>query len=132
MDTGTLCAIGRRRICREVGAAGSRRQDHDTTAFEMPDAATPDIGLGNFPHLDRRHQAGLDRAPSLELILQSKAVDDRRQHSHMVGGRPSHPLLLELGSPDQVSASDHHGDLSTERPKEADRVGADESCSSRN
>src|SRR5262249_43322894 len=53
--------------------------------FEVPYATTTDVRLGDSFHADRRLQARLT-AETFQGLLKSEAVEDGRQHAHVVSG----------------------------------------------
>ena len=69
-----------------------------------------------------RRDAGAD-ADLLERVLQREAVDDRREHAHVVGGRAVHPLGAGGEAAEQVAAADDDGDLDAERLDLGDVLG---------
>ena len=51
----------------------------------------------------------------LERVLQREAVDDAREHAHVVRARAVHALARRRDAADDVPASDHDADLDPER-----------------
>ena len=49
-----------------------------------------------------------------ERILQRKGVDDRRQHAHVVGGRPVHPARACRDAAEDVASADDDGRLNAQ------------------
>src|ERR1700722_8065046 len=73
------------RVRREIRIAGARGENHNASFFEVPHRPAADKWLGNLGHVNRA-QESRDHALFLERILQREAVDDRRQHAHVVAG----------------------------------------------
>ena len=67
-----------------------------------------DIRLRTFFHFNRSHDARF-RSEPFKRILKRKAVDDCREHSHMIGPRSVHPGALPA-APD-VACTDYDADL---------------------
>ena len=101
-----------RRIGAEVGIAGAGAEDDDAALFEVPNGAPADERLGNGPHFDRRDDAR-DDVLLFERVLQGQGVDDRRQHAHVVGGRPVHAARARRDATKDVAAADDDGGLDT-------------------
>ena len=59
---------------------------------------------------DRRLHARLDPG-LLERVLKRQRVDERREHAHVVGGRPVHAAAAPVDAAVDVAAADHDGDL---------------------
>ena len=53
-------------------------------------------------------------AEPLKGGLHGQRVHDRRQHAHVVGRCPLHPLRAALQAAEDIAAADHHADLNTE------------------
>ena len=70
----------------------------------MPDSAPPDERLRHLIHLNRRLHARVDFL-LLECILQSKRVDDRGEHSHVIGGNAVHVSSLVGHAAKEVAAA---------------------------
>ena len=104
----------RRRIGAEEGIAGAGAEDDDAALFEVADGAAADERLGDRAHLDGGDHAG-DDALLLERVLQRQRVDDRRQHAHVVGGRPVHPARAGGDAAEDIAAADDDGGLDAHR-----------------
>ena len=81
----------------------------------MPQRPPANEGLRDRLHADRRKQPGL-RPDRFQRVLKRQAVDDRREHAHVVGRGldDAGVLRLELGTAENVSAADHDGELAAE------------------
>ncbi|OQC70973.1 MAG: hypothetical protein BWX45_01269 [Deltaproteobacteria bacterium ADurb.Bin002] len=78
--------------------------------------------LRNFPHFNGRLDAR--REPlRLECALKGEAVDHRRQHSHVIGGRALHAPGTGLHAPEDVASSDDNPDLDLQVRKRSDFIG---------
>ena len=76
----------------------------------MANGLAPNVFLGDLRHSYRRLQPGLS-ALLLEHVLESKSVDDRGQHTHVVGlGSIESTLGTRHATPD-IAATNHDGDL---------------------
>src|SRR5512137_2605273 len=103
---------GRRRVCREVGIPGARREDDHPSLFQVAGGSSADEGLGHFPHLD----GGLDPASHpepLEDALDGQTVDDRCKHAHVVGLGALHAPGAPLDTAEDVTPADDDADLDT-------------------
>ncbi len=49
--------------------------------------------------------------PFLQRILKGEAIQDSRQHPHVVGGRPIHPGSGSRQAAEDIATPDHDGDL---------------------
>jgi hypothetical protein len=109
--------------CAEISAARSAAavsvvknglpENDDATLFEVTLGAATDVGLGDFRHLDRRHDTRV-LADAFEGVLQREAVHDRCDHSHVVGLRLVHALARALQTAPEVAATDDDCDVDTE------------------
>ena len=79
----------------------------------MAHGSPADERLGDRAHLHRRDDPGVD-VDLLERVLQGEGVDDRGQHTHVVGGGPVHPPHAGRQPSEDVPAADHDGDLDAE------------------
>src|SRR5262249_4905628 len=68
--------------------------------------------LRDLWHLNRGHGPRGD-ARAFERILQRQRVDHRRQHAHVVAGRPVEASLGGGQAAEDVSSADHERDLDT-------------------
>jgi hypothetical protein len=82
----------------------------EKNGIPVPDRAARDVRLGDLTHGDRGLDPGVD-AFLLQEVLQRKAVHHDAEHAHVVGPGPVHPALLQLGTAEEVAATDHHGHL---------------------
>ncbi len=88
-------------------------EDHHTTLLEMADGSPPDVGLGDRRHRDRGlHAGGL--AEPLEDVLQRQAVDDGREHAHVVGLGAVHTRARAGHPPPDVAAAHDDRDVDAE------------------
>src|SRR5205085_10074536 len=60
----------------------------------------------NARHRNRRKHASVD-AELLEAVLQRQRVHHRRQHAHVVGGRPVEPLRCGGHAAEDIATADH-------------------------
>src|ERR1700722_3862958 len=81
----------------------------------MTNGPPSDVWLGHLIHLDRRHDPGLDLA-FLQGILQSKRINYRGQHAHMVRGNTVHHASLFGNTTEEIPSTHHNGDFNTEVP----------------
>ena len=99
-------------VGRHEGTAGAGGQDDDSAFFQMADTASANERLSDFLHLNRRLQPRL-YAGVLERVLQREAIDDSRQHPHVVCGgcldRSTHSG--ELFAAEDVSATANDREL---------------------
>ena len=107
------------RVGREVRVAGAAGEDHDAALLEVPDRAAADVRLGHLADVERREHARVGAVP-LERLLHRERVEDRREHAHVVAGRPVHAGGRRLHAAVDVPAADH------ERELEPGRVHLDE------
>ena len=68
----------------EIRAADAARENRYNPALEMADRAAADIRLAHLIHFNGRHDAGFN-AHLVENILNGEAVENRRQHAHVIG-----------------------------------------------
>ena len=66
--------------------------------------------LRHLSHRDGRLNAGL-HAFLFQEVLEREAVHNRAEHAHVVGASTFHASALELGTAEEVSTTDHGGDL---------------------
>ena len=76
----------------------------------MSNGTAADERLGHLVHLDGAHHAGED-VLLLQRVLQRERVDDRGQHTHVIGGDAVHLLGLFGDAAKEVAAADYDGDL---------------------
>lgn len=100
----------RRRVGRKVRIARAAREDHDAAFLQMPDGAPPDERLGHLIHFDGSLHACIDFL-LLERILQRQRVDDRGQHTHVIGGNAVHVTRLVGHAAEKIAAADYDRDL---------------------
>ena len=81
-------------------------EDHDAALLEVAYRAATDVRLGHFADRDRGQDPGL-RAEPLERVLHGQAVEERRQHPGVVGGRPVHALGGRREAAVDVAGTDH-------------------------
>ena len=101
------------RVSCEEWIAGTAGKDDDATLLEVALASTADVGLGHLGHFDGGHHARV-LSHSLERILQCKTIDDRRDHSHVVGLSLVHSTTTALGAAPEVAATDDDGNVDAE------------------
>ena len=85
------------RVGGKVRIARAGGKDDGPTLLEMADGAAADVRLGQLLHADGRHDARVDALP-LEDVLHGQRVDDRAEHSHVVGGDAVHSSLRKRAS----------------------------------
>ena len=88
----------RRGVGGEERVAGAGGEDHHPALLQVAHRAAADVGLGDLGDRDRRHHPGVGAAP-LERVLERERVEHRRQHAHVVGGRPVHARARRPASP---------------------------------
>ena len=103
------CGVG-----REVRIARPPGEDHHPPLLEVPHRPPPDVRLGDLPDLDRGLHPRRD-VRLLERVLEREAVDDRREHPHVVALRAVHPLARPFEPAEDVAAADDDPALHAER-----------------
>ena len=76
----------------------------------MADCLSADIRLSDAAHLDGSLHAHL-HAALLQAVGQCEAVNDRREHAHMIRPGPLHPVAAVLDAAPEVAAADNNADL---------------------
>ena len=99
-------------VGREVRVAGTCGENDDAALLHVADGATPDVGLGNFLHVDGALHAG-EHAVALEGILQGERVHDRSEHADVVGLRAIHALRRARNAAEDVAAAHNDSELDT-------------------
>ena len=89
----------------EERVAGAGGEDDDTALLQVPDGAAADVRLRDLGDRDRREHSRLGVA-ALERVLDGERVEDAREHSRVVGGRPVHARGGTLHAADDVPAAD--------------------------
>src|SRR5258705_1035180 len=79
---------------------------------EVVHRAAPDERLRDRFHCDSRHHPCLELS-LLQHVLKGQRVDDCAEHPHVVGADPIHSHLRELGTTNDVAATDHETDGGT-------------------
>jgi hypothetical protein len=89
----------------------------DPAFLQVPHGPADQERLGDLPDLERRQHAGRN-AERLERVLHGQAVDQRRQHSHLIG---HHALeVLRRRAAEEVPSADD------DRQLHAEPVGVDD------
>jgi hypothetical protein len=126
-------------VGREERHAGAGAEDDDAALVEVPHRPARDVRLGDLAHGDGGLHAGVHPG-LLEQVLQRQAVHDRAEHAHVVGPRPVHAALGDLGAAEEVAAAHddrhlhagvHHvadlpGDVGDDVEVEPDRAAAED------
>ena len=106
------CSQGSTGVGGEEGVARSCCEDDNASFFEVTDGSASDEGFGNGSDIERGHDAGVD-SDGVEFLFKCDRVHDGAEHTHVVCcGLLYVPGFGELGSSDDVSASNDDGDLS--------------------
>ena len=100
----------RRGVGGEERVAGAGGEDHHAALLEVAHGAAADVGLGDLLDVDRREHPGV-LAGLLQRVLQGQRVEHRRQHAHVVAGRPVHPLGRGGEAAVDVAGADDDRDL---------------------
>src|SRR6185295_19263209 len=101
------------RVGGKVRIAGPGGEDDDASFFEMARGATANVGLGDLADLDRREDARAHRQ-RLEGTLQRQAVDDGREHPHVVAGRAVDAEGLPREAAKEIAPADDVRELAAE------------------
>ena len=76
----------------------------------MTNRSPQDKWLGDIGHLDCRLQTS-DDTDLFQSTLERHAIDHRRQHSHIVGGRPIHPAMTGREPSPNITTPDDNRDF---------------------
>ena len=97
------------RVGRKIGVTGSGGEDHHAPFLKVAHRSAANKRFGNLGHIDGTLNSGLD-AFFLQSILQSKSIDDRSQHSHVIASSPFDTFLAPSNTPENIATShhDHH------------------------
>ena len=97
-------------IGREEGATRSCGKQHDLACFKSLFGLTGSEEIGDFVHLNGRHDRSLDTHLN-KSVRNAQTVDNGGQHTHTVGSITVH-IARGTSSP-EVAAADNYTDLNT-------------------
>src|SRR6478736_3429362 len=97
----------------EIRVAGAGDEDDDAALLKVAHGAAHDERLGDLVHRDGGLDAGLD-AHFLEAVHDGEAVDDGREHAHVVAGGAVDAAFGALQAAEDVAAADHDAHLHAE------------------
>lgn len=104
-------AEGRGGVCGEEGVSDASGEDDDLASLHVADGSEADEGFCDCGDVDGGHAAG-GVAEFRDGFAEGEAVDDGAEHAHVVGGGAVDEAVAgELGSADDVAASDDDGHL---------------------
>src|SRR5208283_2518793 len=106
-------AQGVYRVGREIGVARARDEDDQAPLLEVADRAAQDERLGDLVHRYRALDPGHD-AHLLQPVHDRHAVDDGREHAHVVARRPVDAASLAREPAENVPAPDDDAYLHAE------------------
>ena len=96
---------------KRVACAGD--ENHDTAEFEVASGPADDERLGEVLHFDRGLHADFD-AEFFEGGHEGEAIDDGREHAHVVGGGAVHALVAGGEAAPDIPAADDEGEFHAE------------------
>ena len=90
------------------------------TVIEVTDRAAHDEGFGDVVHLD----CSLDAGGVTEILKgthERHTIDNRRQHTHVVGCRPVHAAMTGCQPSPDIATANHNGNFNPHAPNLGDR-----------
>lgn len=90
----------------DKGVTRAAGEDDDAAFFEVPLAASADVGFADGFHSDGAEQSCL-AAKLFERFLECQAVHDGREHTHVMGGGFFDDIAAtgKLGAPENIAAA---------------------------
>ena len=112
------CGVG-----GEEGMSRAGGKDNDSSFLQVTQGPTTNKRFGHILHLDSGEDSGRDSSV-LEGVLEGERVNDRGQHSHVVGRVAVHLTFVGRGSASpNIAASDDNTELKRGREDAFDLVG---------